>query len=126
MQLLHTVAIAPELFQRIALAHLRVKDVDHHAAVVQYQPTACRVTILAAYSVTAFQQLPLHFTRNGLQMRFGCAGADDKTVGHRRDGTDIKDQWILRFLVERNVTAKFGKRVRVGCDGRFSCYFFLG
>ena len=64
-RLFHKTTVTPELFQSIALAHLGVKNVDHHITVIQYQPATMRMTILAAHAITAFAQLLLQFRCDG-------------------------------------------------------------
>ena len=58
-----------------------MENVDDHVAVVGDDPLADRVSVRAdrAALVILFQAV-LYFTRDGLELRLGCSGADDKKI----------------------------------------------
>ena len=73
--------VIPHVLEPVECALLRMEDVDDHVAVVRDDPLAERVAVDAerADLVFLFQAI-LDFTGDGLELRLGCAGADDEKI----------------------------------------------
>jgi hypothetical protein len=100
--------VAPELFERVTLAHVRVEDVDNYVAVVEHDPTARGEAVMipgvAAVIAGTFGCL----LGNGFQLWLGQTGTDDQIVGDGGNFPYVEDKDVFGFFVRGRVAAESG------------------
>jgi hypothetical protein len=100
--------ITPQIFKAVKRALLFVENMHDHIAVVDDEPLAQRIAIhgMGSY-VVVFFEARLDFARDGLDVRLGGAGTDDKKIGEAGNTTQIKRDDILGFFFRCIFRAKF-------------------
>lgn len=85
VRLLHVFArgIAPQVFQRIEVTRLAVKDVDHDIDKVQEDPLPRRIALHMPGPVALGLEAVKHAVRYGFDLTVGVAVADNEVVGGR-------------------------------------------
>ena len=89
-----------------------MKDVHDHVRVIDDDPLAERVAIdgVRLEAVIFFQPF-LDFTRDGLEVRLGSAGADHEKIGEARDPAQIERDGARGFFIVGKNGAEGGKLV---------------
>lgn len=104
---LYPLRIAPEVFQTVALAEFGMEDVDEDVIVIHHNPTAGRITVAVQRANSLVAEAAGDFIGDGLEMRLGSAGANQKKVGDVGNAPNIENDRVLRLLVEGNFAAEF-------------------
>ena len=94
-------SVGPEVLKRIELARLIIEHVDNDAAIVEQHPRAAAVALAVQRLFARLRELLFHLVAQGVDLRVGRTGADDKVLRERRDLVDANEFDLLTlFAVE--------------------------
>jgi len=95
----HDRRIAPQRFEIIEGALVRLEDMDENPEVIEHDPLAGRKTVGVAGQSELVPQPFLHFRADGFEVRVARAGADDKIIGEAAELAQIEDANVFGFFV---------------------------
>ena len=95
----HLGSVAPEGFEVVEVAFVRLEDVDNHAVVIEHDPLAGGKTVGVGGETQIVAQFFADFAADGFEVRVAGAGADDKKVREAGNFAQIENADIFGLFV---------------------------
>ena len=86
-----------------------MKDMHKNIVEIHDDPAAGWVPVAMPRAHPLVAEPAGDFVGDGLEVRFGSAGANDEEVRHARNAADIQDDRIFRLLAEGDFAAELGQ-----------------
>ena len=99
--------VAPEIFQTVSLTEFGMEDMDENIIVVHDDPTAGRKAVAVQRADAGVAETVGDLVGDGLEMRLGCAVADQEEIGDVGNATNIENNGLLGLLLEGDFAAEF-------------------
>ncbi len=92
------------------------KDVRHHVAEIQQDPSGVGGALDAQGAATPARQRGVDVVGDGLDLTLGFSRADDQVVGDGGQLRNVQDEDVGGFLFQRRLGDRLGFYFRVECD----------
>src|SRR5438093_1010782 len=110
---LHSRGMTPESFQVIELPHRLVEDMDDHIGEIHQHPLTSGDTLDRERRNACLTEVLFDSLRNALDLTIGSTGANDEIVGDGGDLTNLHQDKVVGFFLQREATEKKGLPPRV-------------
>jgi len=104
--------VAPQILEAVKPALLLVKNMHDHVAEIDDHPLARGISVhRIGFHVFLRFQAVLDLPGDGLDVRVGCRGADEKEIGEAGNAAQVERDDVLCFFVRGVFGAESGELV---------------